>query len=107
MQGCDAFNNVRNDFSVIVDYFEKLSLFAAGVERLSSFIRRVSRGGWEAEIQDPQPPHSIQSTVMAVLMRLYRFIRCIGNTFYRRKGERTKYGDCDMRNFYLFGKVNF
>lgn len=94
---------MRNDFSVIVDYFEKLSLFAAGVDRLSSFIRRVNKGGWESEVQDPQPPQSIVLSVVAIAMRLYRFIGCIGNMFYRRKGS--KYGDCDFRNFHLFGKV--
>ena len=94
---------MRNDFSVIVDYFEKLSLFAAGVDRLSSFIRRVNRGGWESDVHHPQPPQSIVSSVVALAMRLYRFIGCIGNLFYRRKGS--KYGDCDIRNFHLFGKV--
>ena len=57
---------MRNDFSVIVDYFEKLSLFAAGVDRLSSFIRRVNRGGWESEVQDPQPQQSMVSSVVAI-----------------------------------------
>ena len=103
MQGCDAFNNVRNDFSVIVDYFEKLSLFAAGVDRLSSFIRRVNIGGWECEVQDPQPPNSFLSSVIALAMRFYRFMGCVGSIFYRRKGS--KYGDCDIRNLHLFGKV--
>jgi hypothetical protein len=30
----------------VIDYFEKLSLFSAGIDRLSSFIHRVSVRGW-------------------------------------------------------------
>ena len=47
-QGSEAFNNVRSDFSIVVDYFEKLSLFSAGIDRLSTFIHRVNEGGWHA-----------------------------------------------------------
>jgi hypothetical protein len=30
----------------VIDYFEKLSLFSAGIDRLSSFIKRLSVRGW-------------------------------------------------------------
>lgn len=48
-QSSEAFYYVRSDFSIIVNYFEKLSAFAAGIERLSSFINRIKEGGWQSD----------------------------------------------------------
>lgn len=38
---------MRSDFSIIVNYFEKISAFSAGIDRLSTFIRRINSGGWQ------------------------------------------------------------
>ena len=48
-QASEAFWNVRSDFSIIVNYFEDLSLFAAGLQRLHNFVRRIEQGGWSAD----------------------------------------------------------
>ena len=45
-QASEAFYYVRTDFTILVQYFEKLSAFAAGVDRLSTFIHRINEGGW-------------------------------------------------------------
>ena len=47
-QASEAFWNVRSDFSIIVNYFEDLSLFAAGLQRLHNYVRRIEQGGWSA-----------------------------------------------------------
>ena len=46
-QASEAFYYVRSDFSIIVSNFEKLSAFSAGIDRLSTFIRRINEGGWK------------------------------------------------------------
>ena len=46
-QASEAFYYVRSDFSIIVNYFEKISAFSAGIDRLSTFIRRINSGGWQ------------------------------------------------------------
>lgn len=46
-QSSEAFYYVRGDFSIIVNYFEKLSAFSAGIKRLSTFINRINEGGWQ------------------------------------------------------------
>lgn len=48
-QASEAFWNVRSDFSIFVNYFEDLSLFAAGLQRLHNFVRRIEQGGWSAD----------------------------------------------------------
>jgi putative ATP-binding cassette transporter len=47
-QSTEAFYHIRSDFSIIINYFEKLSAFAAGVDRLSTFIHRINQGGWRS-----------------------------------------------------------
>ena len=32
-----------------MSYFERLSAFSAGIDRLSTFIRRINEGGWQAD----------------------------------------------------------
>ena len=48
-QSSEAFYYVRSDFSIIVNYFEKLSAFSAGIKRLSTFIHRINQGGWQSD----------------------------------------------------------
>ena len=40
-QSTGAFNNVLNDLSIIVNQFESLSAFSAGLGRLASFVERM------------------------------------------------------------------
>ena len=47
-QASEAFFYVRSDFSIIVNYFEKISAFSAGIDRLSTFIHRINEGGWNS-----------------------------------------------------------
>jgi ABC-type uncharacterized transport system fused permease/ATPase subunit len=47
-QASEAFYYVRSDFSIIVNYFEKISAFSAGIDRLSTFIHRINAGGWQS-----------------------------------------------------------
>ena len=47
-QASEAFYYVRSDFSIIVNYFEKISAFSAGIDRLSTFIHRINEGGWHS-----------------------------------------------------------
>ena len=42
-QSTGAFNNVLNDLSIIVNQFESLSAFSAGLTRLASFVDRMAR----------------------------------------------------------------
>lgn len=48
-QSSEAFFYVRSSLSIIVNYFERLSAFSAGIDRLSTFIRRINEGGWQAD----------------------------------------------------------
>jgi ABC-type uncharacterized transport system fused permease/ATPase subunit len=48
-QSSEAFFYVRSSLSIIVSYFERLSAFSAGIDRLSTFIRRINEGGWQAD----------------------------------------------------------
>ena len=57
-QASEAFWNVRSDLSIIVSYYEDLSLFAAGLQRLHNFVRRLEEGGWI----DPSSSSSLDPT---------------------------------------------
>ena len=61
-QASEAFWNVRSDLSIIVSYYEDLSLFAAGLQRLHNFVRRLEEGGWidpaASTSADPADPAS-------------------------------------------------
>lgn len=41
-QSYSAFNHILSDFSIIINSFESLSFFAAGLTRLSTFLDRIS-----------------------------------------------------------------
>ena len=40
-QSTGAFNNVLNDLSIIINQFESLSAFSAGLGRLATFVERM------------------------------------------------------------------
>jgi len=40
-QSSGAFNHVLSDFSILINEFEALSSFSAGLNRLSSFVERL------------------------------------------------------------------
>jgi len=46
-QSSEAFYNVKSDLSIIIDYFEDISLFSAGLNRLNTFMQRIEVGGWD------------------------------------------------------------
>ncbi len=48
-QSYGAFNHVLGDFSIIINSFEQLSAFSAGLTRLTTFFEKVSADGWEIE----------------------------------------------------------
>lgn len=48
-QSSEAFYNVRSDFSIVVNYYEDLSQFSAGMNRLHMFIDRITEGGWHLD----------------------------------------------------------
>ena len=48
-QSYGAFNHVLGDFSIIINSFEQLSAFSAGLTRLTSFFDKVSSEGWDIE----------------------------------------------------------
>jgi ABC-type uncharacterized transport system fused permease/ATPase subunit len=48
-QSTEAFYHIRSDFSIIINYFEKISAFAAGVDRLSTFMHRINQKGWQSD----------------------------------------------------------
>ena len=48
-QSSEAFFYVRSSLSILVNNFEKLSAFSAGIDRLSTFIHRINQGGWQAD----------------------------------------------------------
>ena len=37
-QSTNAFFNIRSDFSILINYYQELSLFAAGIDRLYTFL---------------------------------------------------------------------
>ena len=41
-----AFNHILGDFSLIINQFEAISAFSAGLTRLNSFLTTVTVGGW-------------------------------------------------------------
>lgn len=51
-QSSEAFYNVKSDLSLIIDYFEDISSFSAGLTRLSSFMQRIEVGGWDINSDD-------------------------------------------------------
>ena len=48
-QSYGAFNHVLGDFSIIINSFEQLSAFSAGLTRLTTFFEKVSADGWQIE----------------------------------------------------------
>ena len=54
-QSYGAFNHILGDFSLIINQFESLSAFAAGLTRLSTFTDRIDGKGWDSSaISDTQ-----------------------------------------------------
>ena len=49
-QSFGAFNHILNDFSIIVNQFESLSQFSAGVDRLGEFATRLRRENDASEV---------------------------------------------------------
>lgn len=50
-QSYGAFNHILSDFSLIINSFEQLSAFSAGLTRLTTFLDRISAGGgWEQQL---------------------------------------------------------
>ena len=37
-QATNSFFNIRSDFSILINYYQELSLFAAGIDRLYTFL---------------------------------------------------------------------
>lgn len=58
-QSYSAFNHVLSDFSLIINSFEQLSAFSAGLNRLTSFFDAISIGGWETTMK---PAESLLAT---------------------------------------------
>jgi len=54
-QSAGAFNHILNDLSIIVNQFEQLSTFSAGIDRLSSFYH---------EMREVDPNRSINMTLL-------------------------------------------
>ena len=44
-QSYGAFNHILSDFSIIINSFEELSAFSAGLTRLTTFLDRINAGG--------------------------------------------------------------
>jgi hypothetical protein len=84
-QGSEAFNNVRSDFSIVIDYFEKLSLFSAGIDRLSTFIHRVNQGGWQPEALVP-----IYNPETSYIQTLQQYISFPIRSLFIKFGMKTK-----------------
>eukprot|EP00581_Thalassiosira_minuscula_P015691 CAMPEP_0183734254 /NCGR_PEP_ID=MMETSP0737-20130205/43315_1 /TAXON_ID=385413 /ORGANISM="Thalassiosira miniscula, Strain CCMP1093" /LENGTH=817 /DNA_ID=CAMNT_0025967705 /DNA_START=10 /DNA_END=2463 /DNA_ORIENTATION=+ len=51
-QSVGAFNHILNDLTVIVNQFEQLSTFSAGIERLSTFMTAMARADPTRSIDD-------------------------------------------------------
>ena len=45
-QSYGAFNHILGDFSLIINQFEAISAFSAGLTRLNSFLETITVGGW-------------------------------------------------------------
>jgi ABC-type uncharacterized transport system fused permease/ATPase subunit len=45
-QSYGAFNHILGDFSIIINQFEALSAFSAGLTRLTTFLEKIEEGGW-------------------------------------------------------------
>ena len=66
-QASEAFWNVRSDFSIFVSYFEELSLFAAGLQRLHNFVQRIEEGSWEKDGDiTPSPDSNKRSSLSGI-----------------------------------------
>jgi ABC-type uncharacterized transport system fused permease/ATPase subunit len=92
-QGSEAFNNVRSDFSIVIDYFEKLSLFSAGIDRLSTFIHRVNQGGWQPEAPVPIYNQEISYNFMGIwvfFQTLQQYISFPIRSLFVKFGMKTK-----------------
>lgn len=46
-QSYGAFNHILSDFSLIINSFESLSAFSAGLTRLTTFLDMIDKGGWD------------------------------------------------------------
>ena len=44
-----AFNHILGDFSIIINQFEALSAFSAGLTRLTTFLDKITNSSWEVE----------------------------------------------------------
>jgi ABC-type uncharacterized transport system fused permease/ATPase subunit len=59
-QSAGAFNHILNDLSVIVNQFEQLATFSAGIDRLSTFMAAIREADFERSSDSPlmQLPNS-------------------------------------------------
>jgi putative ATP-binding cassette transporter len=73
-QSSEAFYYVRSDFSIIVNYFEKLSAFSAGIDRLSTFIHRINQGGWQSNSLDNEGIYMFIYTSLCLYMFAYVYM---------------------------------
>jgi vitamin B12/bleomycin/antimicrobial peptide transport system ATP-binding/permease protein len=46
-QSYSAFNHILDDFSIIINSFESLSVFSAGLTRLADFFEQLNQDGWD------------------------------------------------------------
>ena len=47
-QSYGAFNHILGDFSILINQFESLSAFSAGLTRLSTFLEKLDNSSWAA-----------------------------------------------------------
>jgi len=59
-QASEAFYVVRSSFSIVINYFEDISEFSAGLTRLKQFMERIDMGGWVVTV--PSASTSTPST---------------------------------------------
>lgn len=68
-QSYGAFNHILGDFSLIINQFESLSAFAAGLTRLSTFTDRIDGKGWDSPAISDTQSLSIPSKKPMIVMQ--------------------------------------
>ena len=61
-QSVGAFNHILNDLSLLINQFERLSSFSAGLERLSTFYQAMQEQHAQQQEQQPQTLQEMENT---------------------------------------------
>lgn len=80
-QSYSAFNHVLGDFSILINQFEAISAFAAGLSRLNAFLDRISQTGW-INVDSPEVSDDHRGLIALKVIKHQESTYCSFNTTF-------------------------